>query len=54
MARRVHLDLTVVAMAVDWSRAYKEWQVGIALFAIGNILNFVSFGNPLVPSVGVY
>eukprot|EP00884_Botryococcus_braunii_P007041 jgi/Botrbrau1/16338/Bobra.0345s0002.1 len=25
-------------------RVYREWQVGIALFALGNILNFVSFG----------
>ena len=26
-------------------RLYKEWQAGAALFAIGNILNFISFGE---------
>lgn len=25
-------------------RKYREWQCGVGLFAIGNVLNFVSFG----------
>lgn len=28
-------------------RAYREWQIGIALFALGNIFNFISFGKEL-------
>ena len=26
-------------------RKFKEWQMGVAMFVIGNILNFVSFGE---------
>lgn len=27
-----------------WCRAYKAWQLGVALFIVGNMLNFLSFG----------
>lgn len=28
-------------------RKYREWQCGVGLFAVGNVLNFVSFGELL-------
>jgi hypothetical protein len=26
-------------------RSFREWQMGVAMFVLGNILNFVSFGK---------
>jgi len=33
------------------SRTLREWQIGVALFAAGNVANFVSFGEPHVTAL---
>jgi hypothetical protein len=29
-------------------RKIREWQVGVALFSVGNVANFISFGEQLL------
>ena len=39
-----HLCFTAACRLLP-RRKFKEWQMGVAMFVIGNILNFVSFGE---------
>jgi hypothetical protein len=32
-------------IALCLCRTFREWQMGVAMFLLGNILNFVSFGE---------
>lgn len=43
--QRSDLNNCRVRPAAKRRRKFKEWVVGMVLFSIGNVLNFVSFGE---------